>query len=177
MKNQIPVLLLTLIAILITSSCNLGEVVDPQDGTNMISAKIDGGDFSVSGLLVSAEYSDINGMVHTLSIGGAKPPLNGVTEGIVLAIVSTDSSGIKAGETYTAVSTAKVGAGEYVFEDSSSDIKAYSENTDVATITVTKIDFTEKMVSGTFSFDAVDEDDPNKVYQIRDGKFEDVSFE
>ncbi|MEZ4847299.1 MAG: hypothetical protein R3B93_01425 [Bacteroidia bacterium] len=48
-------------------------------------------------------------------------------------------------------------------------IKALSKNTEVATITITEIDYSKKTVSGTFSFDAYDEDDPGKIYEIRDG--------
>ncbi|MEZ4847300.1 MAG: hypothetical protein R3B93_01430 [Bacteroidia bacterium] len=86
---------------------------------NQFRQKSMGKNSPVSGILVSAEYSDINEMVQSLSIGGVKPPLDGITEGLVLAVVSADSSGINPGETYTATSVSKAGAGEYVFENSS----------------------------------------------------------
>jgi hypothetical protein len=57
------------------------------------------------------------------------------------------------------------------------DIKAVSDNTEMATITITDIDFDTKLVSGTFSFDGADDDDPNTIYEVRNGVFTDVSFE
>jgi ferric-dicitrate binding protein FerR (iron transport regulator) len=46
-------------------------------------------------------------------------------------------------------------------------LEALFEDIEVATITMTEIDYAKKTVSGTFSFDAYDEDDPGKRYQIR----------
>ena len=179
MKSQTSIYLLLLIVWAISSCQPIEDIIDDptNTGSQSISAKIDGEEFSVSGILITAEYSEINEMVQSLSIVGAKLPLNGVTEGVVFAVVSTDSSGINAGDTYTETSISKAGAGEYFFENSSLKIKALSKNTEVATITITEIDYSKKIVSGTFSFDAYDEDDPGKIYEIRDGEFKDVSFD
>ena len=175
------IILILLLSIWIIQACQpVEEIIEetPNDTANVLSAKIDGVEFSVKGILVDAEYSRVNEMVQTLSIGGAKAPFNDVTEGLVLAVVSADSSGIFAGETYTSTSLTKVGGGEYVFDDNTIKIKAVSDDdTHLATITITAIDYTKKVVSGTFSFDAVDDNNPSKVYQVRDGVFTDVSFE
>lgn len=169
-----------IILIVIFSSCNKldeDEIIENSGAKQSISAKINGEDFSASGILVTAQYSNLNEMVHSLAIGGAELPFNGVTRAIALAIVSADSTEINQGEIYTAISNSKIGAGEYAYDNNSIDIKAVSENTDIATITITKIDYDKKLVSGTFSFDGSDEDDPGTIYQIRDGVFTDVSFE
>ncbi len=138
--------------------------------------KINGTEFSVSGLLVTAEYSEIQAGVTTLAIAAAKLPLDGITEGFALAAVSTDSTGIEAGDVFTATSIQKAGAGEYVLNGDNQDVKAVSSESKTATITITAIDYDAKLVSGTFSFDGIDEDDPNTVYEIRDGVFTDVEF-
>lgn len=166
-----------LILAFVFSSCEeANEIIDAINDVSF-SAKIDGEDFSVSGLLATAELSENQG-VTTIAIAAAALPIGGVTKGFALAIVSTDSTGIKTGDTFTAASLSKIGAGEYIEEDGNTlDIKALSSNTGVATITVTAIDFDTKLISGTFSFDGSDDDDPNKIYEIREGKFTDVSFE
>lgn len=169
--------ILLLLAILFSSCVDPNEIID-NIGDASFSAKINGEDFSVIGPLVTADYSEQSQIVATIGIVAAKLPIGGITEGFALAIVSTDSSGIQVGDTFSATSTEKAGAGEYVLEDGNAvDVNAFSSNTGVASITVTAIDFDKKIVSGTFSFDAVDDDDPNTVYEIREGKFTDVSFE
>ena len=182
MNKHLTYFSITLLIITILFSCKSKEDIldDITSDTNSITAKINGEDFSASGLTVTAEYSIPNAMVQTLGIVGAEIPINGVTRAIALAIVSTDATWIISGETYTATGSTKVGAGEYNIENSTTntDINAVSSNTDVATITITAIDYSTKLVSGTFSFDAIDEDDnSNTTYQVRDGEFNDVSFE
>jgi len=174
---QIRTLSILLFFMLLFSACKEEDngIDIPTDGGE-ISAKINGKEFSTSGILVTAEYNIQNETIHSLAIGGAKLPVNGVTEAIALAIVSTDASGINVGDTYTATSTTKIAGAEYVFDDNTTDIKALSGNTDVVTITITDIDFDKKLVSGTFTFDGTDDDDPNTIYEVRDGIFKDVSF-
>lgn len=171
---------LSLLIILALTACQSAKSdidIPDEEATNSLSAKVNGENFSVSGILVTAQYSVTGQTIETLAIGGAEPPLNGTSRGIALAIVSIDGTGINVGDTYTANSTTKAAAGEYVFDNSSADIKAESENTDEVTITITEIDFDRKIVSGTFSFDGVDEDDPTTIYEVREGTFTEVSFE
>ncbi len=170
--------LLLLLGLSFTSCVEIPDILDDPTQTGSITAKINGEDFSVSGLLVTANLTESTANIQTLAIGGAKLPLDGITRAIALAIVSTDGNGFQAGQTYTATSTTEAAAGEYSIDDGNAiDIKAVSENTDVATITLTDIDFTQKIVSGTFSFDGADKDDLNTIYEVRDGVFKDVSFE
>lgn len=176
---RIPLLSILFIITIFLSACkeNLAtDILDDLSGNGSFSAKINGEDFSAEGVLVTAQYSDQT-VGQILGIGAAMLPSNGVTRAIALAIVSLDDSGINAGETYTATSTAKSASGEYSLDNNNIDIKAVSSNTDVATVTITAIDYDKKLVSGTFSFDGTDEDAPNTVYEVRDGKFENVSFD
>lgn len=177
-----PILLLTtlLCTLFFLPSCIQVNIPDPDGllGDGSITADINGESFSASGILVTGELTESNASVQTLAIVGAELPLSGLTRGLVLAVVSTDGGGIIAGETYSATSSTLRAAGEYTLDDDAQiDVKAYSSNTDVASISITAIDFDQKLVSGTFSFDAVDEDDPNTVYEVRNGTFTDVSFE
>ncbi len=147
-----------------------------QGGT--LTATVDGDLFSASGTEITAEHNTINTVTHTLTIGGIELPINGVTKSIVLAAVLTNNpTGFVSGEVYTASDPDRVAAGEYVRNDNSVDIKALSSNTGEATITITEIDFTNNLVSGTFSFDASDDDDPNTIYKIRNGEFKEVAFD
>ncbi|MEZ4685922.1 MAG: DUF6252 family protein [Bacteroidia bacterium] len=172
MKLKIAFSLLVLTA-LISTSCT-PDIVDPTGGS--LTATIDGESFSVNGILITATYGDVSEAIQTLSIGGAEPPFNGTTRGLALVVLSSDSTGINEGETYTATTLAKTAAGEYFLSNNSTDIRAYSNNTDVATITITSLDYDKKVVSGTFSFDGVDDDDPGVVYRVRNGEFKDVVF-
>ncbi|MFK7923697.1 MAG: DUF6252 family protein [Bacteroidia bacterium] len=160
-------------------ACNpVEEIIKEQEKNGTFTAKIDGEIFSLSGVFVSADYINTNGIVQSLAIAAAKPPITGTSEGIALVIVSTDSTDIAVGEVYSATNPAKLGAGEYVLDDDNTiDVKAVSENTGIANITITKLDLTNNLVSGTFSFDAVDEDDPTKVYKITEGVFTDIPLQ
>lgn len=175
-KSILPILVITFVFL---SACIKVEdpVIDVPEGTATFSAKINGETFSVSGVQVTAEYVSQNVMVQTLGIAAAELPVNGVTRAIALAIVSTDSSGINEGETYVATSTSKAGAGEYNYDNGTVDIKALSSITDVATITITKIDYNSKHVSGTFSFNGADDQTSSTIYIITDGVFTDVPFD
>ena len=166
-----------IITLFLFSSCGeIVDIIDDPDGKNTITATINGEEFKISGLLVTATYTEQD-MVKTLGFGGAKLPLDGVTNTIALAVVTSDSVGINSGDVFSATTLTKAATGQYSIDGDGVKIRALSTNTDVATITISEIDFDQKLVSGTFSFDAVDNDDPDTVYEVRDGVFTDVSFE
>lgn len=179
MKILISRLIILLLSLLLLSSCAkrlLDDLPENVLGSGSLTATINGDEFSANGILVTAEFSEENG-VATLVIGAAELPIAGVTQAIVLAMVAPDGTGIHSGETYTSTNVLKKAAGEYSIDDDASvDIKAVSENTDVATITISNIDFDAKVVSGTFSFDGADEDEPNTIYEVRSGEFKDVAI-
>lgn len=160
----------------ITSCEPLEDIKEEIEEGGEFVATINGTTFSVSGLLVTGEYSELQAGVTTLAIAAAKLPLDGITEGFALALVSTDSTGIEIGDEFTATSVQMVAGAEYVIQGDNQDIKALSTETNTTIVTITAIDFDNKLVSGTFSFDGVDKDDPNTVYEVRDGVFTDVEF-
>lgn len=172
----IPIAALFFLSFSFTSCEPIEEIKEEIEDGGEFTATINGTTFSVSGLLVTGEYSELQAGVTTLAIAAAKLPLDGITEGFALALVSTDSTGIETGDEFTATSVQMVAGAEYLIQGDNQDTKALSTETNVALITVTDIDFDEKLVSGTFSFDAIDKDDPNTVYEIRDGVFTDVEF-
>ncbi|MEO1449157.1 MAG: DUF6252 family protein [Bacteroidota bacterium] len=178
MKLQYPVFALLISSLLACQPVDPGEITpEPDEEGGLLEALVNGVEFKVGGLLVSAEINDLANGIQTLTVGGANLPVNGEHDGIVLAVVSTDSTDIEAGEVYKAsLQDPRVG-GEYVIErDNQDDLKAFSSETGVATITITALDRDKKLVSGTFSFDAVDPDFPDTVYEVREGKFTAVPY-
>ncbi|MEM6343461.1 MAG: hypothetical protein AAF927_06255 [Bacteroidota bacterium] len=176
--NDFKLLYLCSTILLVFFSCRRGEIIEEFDyGPPSLTAKINGETFSVDSLLVSASYSIIDDRTQTLSISGAPPAFNGIVEGLALVLISADSTAFQTGENYIAGSLNKRGAGEYFVDNGTNRIDALSENTNIATLVITEIDYLEKLVSGTFSFDAFDEDDPDKIYQVREGEFKNVSFD
>jgi hypothetical protein len=177
MNIRTSIIALLLSSILFISACiKIDDPEMPDTGTASLSAKINGETFSVSGVFVSAEYTAQNQMVQSIAVAGAESPINGVNRAIALAMVAVDSTQIQSGDTFVATSTSRVGAGEYTFDNGTTDIKAVSSNTDKATLTITNINYDTKLVSGTFSFEGSDDDDPGTTYQITDGVFTDVPF-
>ncbi|WNJ20355.1 hypothetical protein [Pontibacter sp. G13] len=164
--------------IMLFVACQNNEIdFDPTPSTNSIRATVDGVEVAISGITVTGNYTENSNWMQTLTVGGARTNPNGQVEGISLVMISADTTGIMEGDTYTATSLAKRGSGLYYIDNSPSDISATSLNSDVATITITKLDYTEKLVSGIFSFEGVDDDQPNQTYQVIDGEFTDVSFD
>lgn len=160
----------------LTSCKQTDNLIDPTPGENSMTAVIDGNEFAVSGIPVTANYSVVSDTIHSLAVGAATPPFDGVTEGIALALVSIGIDSMQAGDVFTATSLERRAGAEYFLQSPAQDISATAFETDVATVTITAIDYEEKLVSGTFSFDAADRDDSTTVYQIRDGVFTDVSL-
>ncbi|MEO0468929.1 MAG: DUF6252 family protein [Bacteroidota bacterium] len=158
------------------SACiDVEEIIESEPGS--ITATINGESFSVSGLLTDGELNIQGTNIESMAIGGATLPLSGVTEGIALAIVAADGMPLEAGKTYTVSSNTAVAGAEYVQEGANLDLKAIAQENGLGTITITKLDRTEKLVSGTFEFDGIDDDFPNMVYEVRDGKFTDIVFD
>lgn len=176
MKYSYLIFALASVLFLACQSVDPNEIIENTEGGSL-SATINGEAFSVSGVQVSAEYAANTDMVQTMAVGGASLPLDGITRGLVLAIVSTDGTGIQAGDVYSGQSVVKVASCEWTLEeDMSEGVNAVSNITEVATIAITAIDYDNNLVSGTFSFDGVDKDATSTIYEVRDGKFTDVPF-
>jgi hypothetical protein len=168
--------ILLLASTLFSACIDPNEIIEDQFGDASLTATINGEDFSASGLLITAEYSEQTG-VKTLGIVGAELPLGGDTRTITLALVSTDSTDLQVGDVYTASSIEKAGGGEYSLEDDTQKIKASSDTDGFVGIAITAIDLDKKVISGTFAFDGEDSNDPGTIYEVREGVFIDISFE
>lgn len=174
--NLLPFFALLLFSVSFSACEPIEDIKEEIEEGGEFSATVNGENFTAKGILVTAQYQTTASGITTLAIGAAKLPLDGVTKGFALAAVSIDSTEIAAGDVFTGDSIEKVAAGEYSVDSDTEDIKAGSSQTKTATITITSIDFSTKLVSGTFSFDGTDDDDPNTVYEVRDGVFTDVVF-
>ena len=169
---------LTLILVLAGGCDNsIDDITLPPGNGGTLTAIIDGQSFSVSGLLVSAEYQEIGTTVSSLFVGGATLPLGSSTEALVLAMVRTDSTAISSGDVFVGSDMTRLAAGEYTLDAATVSVSALSANASFASMTVTSLDFTTGLVSGTFSFDAVDDNDPTKVYEVRDGVFTNIPLD
>lgn len=147
--------------------------VDP--GTpGSITAKINGEDFSISGIFVTADLSDqSNG--YLLAIGGLKW-VNETYYGMTLAMISSDFSTLDVGDTFSGGNSEMFFAGGYSVEiDDEIEIQSSSELVSSASCTITKIDRENNLISGTFSFDAID-DSAEKTYEVREGVFTDIEY-
>lgn len=172
-----PRLLLPLALSLLLACSDEPPDIPLPGGDASLSATINGTPFAVSGPLVTGELLGTAAGPRTLAIGGATLPLGGVTEGIALAFVHVDGSAFAAGQVHTGADTLYRGAGEWFRETTFLDVRALSAETGVATLTLTAFDTATGRASGSFSFDAVDPDDPGIVQEIRDGTFTNVPID
>jgi hypothetical protein len=170
--------LLLPLALLFTVACadDPPELPAPDGGASLF-ATIDGTPFAVSGLLVTGDLSADPGAPRILSIVGATLPVGGLHEGLALAFVRVDGSAFAAGQAYSGADSLRRAAGEWFRETTFVDLRALSAETGVASFTLTAFDTVAGRASGTFSFDAVDPDDPAIVHEIRDGEFTNVPID
>ena len=172
------IFLILLLACAFMSCQKAEETFNPTPNTNSVTAKVDGEDFAVSGITVSGTYSINSDGWETLGIASGRTRSDGETDGISLTMISTDSTGIQVGDTYVATSLEIRGGCQYFLTDVNGEtLEASSLETDVASITITEIDFATKVVSGTFTFEGADDDFPNVLVKVTEGEFKNVSFD
>ncbi|MDF9798686.1 hypothetical protein OKW21_003949 [Catalinimonas alkaloidigena] len=147
-----------------------------QNGIASITATINGNEFSASGVFVTSVLSPLGNGSYNLAIGGARIN-DGVNYALVLGIISSDFSSLSEGDTFVGDDSEKLMIGYYTLDDNNTvDFKAETEMAETNILTITKIDREAKLISGTFSYDAIDEDTKN-VYEVRDGEFTDVQYD
>ncbi len=145
----------------------------PDAGT--ITATIDGEDFSSSSPFVTAIVSEGNNGSYTISIGGVTVS-GGVNEGVTIGLVGSDFLSLSAGSEFSGQNSNELAVGGYTQDAEGGDeINASSDDNESALCTITSIDFDEKLISGTFSFEAED-NATGQVIIIEDGVFTDVSY-
>jgi len=167
MKNKVKILfVLPLLSILLAASCKKDDLPKAtQTGANMMAAKVDGKAWQTKactsciggGTALSVNYDDR----IFFGISGQNRDQNIV---ITLVIKSLKSTGVYELTTQT---------NNYVqFYNSKDIIKYYTSNTNKGTITITKLDLANKIISGTFDFTAEDENNPANTIKVTDGRFD-----
>ena len=155
--------------ILIAFSCKKGDLLPKptQTGANMMAAKVNGkvwqhrGCIGCMGLRVNYDDRILFG------ITGDNPDQK---IGITLIISSLKSIG-----TYDLkLEGSNNNFGELY--NSKENIIYLTSNSNTGKVTITKIDLTKKIISGTFEFTAEDENNPSNTIRVTDGRF-DVPFQ
>jgi hypothetical protein len=150
---------------------------EPVAQSKTISCKINGAAFSAAYPFSTGTLNE-SGNIYTIALGAVKVSLQGGTTGIALGLHGTDLSSVKAGDVYTASGfpTVYLAIGGVDINNGSEEENATSEETGEATITITKIDHTQSIISGTFSFKALDPD-TQTLFDVTDGVFTDIAYD
>lgn len=186
MKKNLTTLLFFSVCLCFFTACGTDDEVNDiledigdnqtQNGIASIKASVNGNEFSASGVFVTSALSSLGNGSYSLAIGGARIN-NGINYGLVVGIVSTDFSRLSVGDTFVGDDSEALMIGYYTLDDNNAnDFRAESEMENNNTLTITKIYREAKLISGTFSYDAIDED-TNNVYEVRDGEFTDVLYD
>lgn len=167
------------------SSGGGGDNGELNDGPGTVIATIDGVPYASGGIAVDADLDIDDDFVDFSLRIDAEQEKNGFDEDLDLNLFGGDWSLIEEGDTFAGdgVDTDK---GTLIFSGNYSKIgRNPGDDTDIQTATMpiaanrctlTKIDRTNRLVSGTFSYDAIDITDDTSVFEVRDGVFTDVSY-
>jgi len=167
MRNKVKFLfVLSLLSILLAASCKKDDLPKAtQTGANTMAAKVNGKVWQTKactsciggGTALSINYDDRS----FFGISGQNRDQNIV---ITLVIKSLKSTGVY--ELTTQINN-------YVqFYNSKGIIKYYTSNTNRGIVIITKLDLTNKIVSGTFDLTAEDENNPGNTIKVTDGRFD-----
>jgi len=160
------------------SGCTKSETDKPDENSGgTLTATVNGNEFTSEGSNITATFIPVTDEIISLGMIAKQLSTTGNTEMIILAIVSGDGSGINQNDIYTSTSLTKNTACQYTLTSSSLIIKAHSDNTGIAEVKITHFDPEEKTISGTFNYDSSESEEPNVIYEIRNGKFTDIPFE
>lgn len=168
--------------VILTTSC---KKTTDEDGTKTndtdhteniigsITAKIDGANFSAKTPFVTGKLDESNGL-YTISMA-AGDLSKGDTAGIAIALVGQDFNTLKEGDTFlgTNLPPNKIAAAKYVLDKDGRETEAPADKT--ITVTITELNRSRKIVSGTFTFEAVDEE-TSQIYNITDGVFTNIEY-
>ena len=159
MKNLI--MLLTIAPFLLGASCKKGEKLTPatQTGANTFSCKINGKVYKAKDMILSdGLFGGLNGTSgnYAFSAGAIMYIGNNADYNINLLVRPINS------------------LGKYNFVKA--DITRNAGNIDYTSksgeINFTYIDFTQRIIAGTFSFNAVNSSNPNDIITVTEGRFD-----
>lgn len=142
-----------------------------------VTCKIDGENFSASGVLATGVLT-FTGDFYAMAIGGVDF-FGQDTVGLALAMSGNNFATVMQGQVFTGegdIINTPLGAGEVnINQRPGKEIRAESLETKIATITITKLDQTNELVSGTFTFQGLDTDN-NTTIIVADGVFADIPY-
>ncbi|MDN5215827.1 DUF6252 family protein [Fulvivirgaceae bacterium BMA12] len=151
---------------------------DVAPGTpGSITCKINGQTYAATFPFVTGALSTTND-IYSFALGGVDF-LGKDTVSIAMAMTGTDLSRLSAGDTFSGTGNIFINfaLGTVIVKNRPAvDEDASSSETDVATITVTKIDRDNELISGTFSYEAFDDDTQN-TFKVTDGVFADIKYD
>ncbi len=141
-----------------------------------ITATINGSSFRSFGVSSTAFVEDFAGG-DQLVIGGIDiSDLDRLT-GVTVVFIIPDFSALSVGDTFSGSSMDMIMTGGYAIDiNGDNTIGATTELAASNTAAITAIDRNRKLVSGTFSYNAIDEDTKN-VYEVRNGVFTQIPYE
>jgi hypothetical protein len=150
------------------------QVKTPAPGT--ITCKINGDAFSSSYPFTTGTLYE-SGTEFNIAIGGVNASFTG-SKGIALGIYGASLADVRAGDVFTATSDPRerLAVGAVTISNANTDEDADSGETGKATITITKIDHTQKTISGTFAYEAKDPD-TGSVFIVTEGVFTAVQYD
>ncbi|RYE13561.1 MAG: hypothetical protein EOP45_20990 [Sphingobacteriaceae bacterium] len=169
MKNRrIPARLLLLIILIVSSCRKNGLPKATQTGENTMVAKVDGKLWQKkacvsctgggTGLIVSYEDRNFFGVTGEDHDSGSRIALS-ISSVKRVGTYNLSSKTLDYGRLF------KIGSGPYY----------YTSTKNTGQVTITKLDLTNQIISGTFDFTAEDENNPANTIKVTDGRF-DVKF-
>ncbi|SDM82608.1 hypothetical protein [Kriegella aquimaris] len=158
-----------------------------QEINSSLTAKVNGNDFKTTTVLqqyiagasvsVNENFYGIGVIALDVKLDIRKP------RSIYLFMYGEDFNALKAGTSFTTVTNIVIPENGGAFAIYSEDPDTKVEDDEISTeivesisIKITALDKVNYLISGEFSYTAIDED-TNKKYIITDGKFEDMKYE
>lgn len=142
-----------------------------------VTCKVDGTDFSASGVLATGTLT-FTGDFYAMAIAGVDF-FGQDTVALALAMSGTDFANLMENEAFTGegdIVNSNLGAGEInIHRRPTIDDKASSLETEIANITITKLDRDNELFSGTFSFEGLDPDTNTRIV-VTEGVFTDIEY-
>lgn len=175
--KKILFLFLTLVLLTGCSSNDDSNDLDYLDGA-YLTAKVNGQNFVAEGnSLFDGVHAQLveAGPVFAFAIGAASFDGSTNTEAIGIGLGGLDFNVITAGTEYFAQQEDITVSGYYSEQDENGTYLS-SESELNAYVKITAIDKVNKIVSGEFYFTAIDDDNPNILYNVTDGIFNDVQY-
>ncbi|MEM6526365.1 MAG: hypothetical protein AAF693_21400 [Bacteroidota bacterium] len=152
------------------------EEITVDTNAGEITATINGASFRSFGVSSTAFVEDF-GLGDQLVIGGIDVSNLNRLNGVSIVLIMPDFSQLSAGNTFSGSSMDMLMTAGYAIDLGGDDpLGATAELVASTTGTITAIDRSNRLVSGTFSYDAIDED-TGDVYEVRNGVFTQIQYE